>query len=326
MNILLILKKMWANKSLILLIGIVILGLLICGQKRTINTLENQLNEVTNIAEQNLAALSDNEVQLQVTRDQLKVVNIGLYESLLKIENLLKIKPKEIIKTEIRYIPRDIIVPSTLIIDSTNKYFILQDSNYNLIRTAPFNPPSIPRTNIPNNGNEWELMFGNLLGDKSTNYGLNFKSVDVVRTIEGTSWFTLKENNLGYEVIPKPTIIHNFDLNFALVISKYEDNITNITKIKITPFNVKSDGTLGDSIPQSMLKLSYRNAELLEKPFQNNPSSVLINVPTKSRFLHGIGLSINPLALGIYSGGDGTVRYGWTPNISLGYFITYTKK
>jgi hypothetical protein len=155
-------------------------------------------------------------------------------------------------------------------------------------------------------------------------YGLKFKSTDLVRTINGTSWFRLDNTDAALKVIPQNTNINDFKLNFALVISQYEDNLTKYTRTKITPFNVKENGEIGDEIPESLLKINFRNAEILDRPFEEpKPSNPVVK---PKMFNTGFGLSISPLAFGMVPGINNTVRFAWTPNIGLSYCITFRKK
>lgn len=153
-------------------------------------------------------------------------------------------------------------------------------------------------------------------------YGLSFKSPDMVRTIEGTSYFKLFNEKEKLTIIPDSTIINNFKLNFAIVITQYDDVATKYTRTSMIPFFVKEDGTLGQEIPASLLLLKFRNAEILDKPFSpNNPTS---NPDGKRHLQTGWAFTISPLAMGFYLK-NGLVGYGWTPNIGISYYITLRK-
>ena len=89
-------------------------------------------------------------------------------------------------------------------------------------------------------------------------YGLKFKSEDMVRTINGVSWFKIQDSEKSLTVKPGDTKLNDFKLNFALVISQYDDPITKYTKTKILPFNVNADGSVGQQIPESLLKIDFR--------------------------------------------------------------------
>lgn len=155
-------------------------------------------------------------------------------------------------------------------------------------------------------------------------YGLSFKSTDLVRTIKGVSWFKIDNTKETLRVLPNNTNINDFKLNFALVISQYDDEVTKYTRTKIVPFNVKDNGELGEEIPESLLKISFRNAEILDKPFEpKKPDNPVIKPKT---FNSGFGLSISPLAIGLVPSVNGVVRVAWTPNIGLSYCITFRKK
>jgi hypothetical protein len=154
-------------------------------------------------------------------------------------------------------------------------------------------------------------------------YGLNFNSTDQVRTIDGVSSFKILKTDNSMTIVPDSTKIKDFKLNFCMVISQYDDPKTKYTRTKIIPFNVKSDGSLGNEIPDSILKVNFRNAEILDKPFTPNDSKDP-GVKDKS-FATGWGFSLNPLSVGMYPS-TGGVKIGWTPNISFGYYLTFRKK
>ena len=108
-----------------------------------------------------------------------------------------------------------------------------------------------------------------------------------------------------------------------MVISQYDDPISKYTKTKILPFNVNPDGTVGQQIPESLLKIDFRNAEILDKPFTpNKPSDPAVKT---SRIQTGIALTISPIAFGMYPTTSG-IKFGYTPNIGLSYYITLKKK
>jgi hypothetical protein len=158
----------------------------------------------------------------------------------------------------------------------------------------------------------------------NSRYGLSFNSKDLVRTIKGISWFKIDNTKETLRVLPNSTNISDFKLNFALVISQYDDEVTKYTRTKIVPFNVKDNGELGEEIPESLLKISFRNAEILDKPFEpKKPDNPVVKPKT---FNTGLGLSISPLAIGLVPSANGVVRVAWTPNIGLSYCITFRKK
>jgi len=158
----------------------------------------------------------------------------------------------------------------------------------------------------------------------NSRYGLSFNSKDLVRTIKGISWFKIDNTKETLRVLPNSTNISDFKLNFALVISQYDDEVTKYTRTKIVAFNVKDNGELGEEIPESLLKISFRNAEILDKPFEpKKPDNPVVKPKT---FNTGLGLSISPLAIGLVPSANGVVRVAWTPNIGLSYCITFRKK
>ncbi len=121
-------------------------------------------------------------------------------------------------------------------------------------------------------------------------------------------------------IVPLNTVIRAFNLNFTLVVSQYVDKSTQYTRTRIVPFHVNDDGTLGEPIPPSVLKLSYRNAEILDKPYTS-----LDETKKRLGFQSGWALTVNPIAVGVYPN-KGGVGWGWTPNIGLGYYLTLRKK
>lgn len=271
------LKQIWDNRGFVvgmLLILFLTLFLRQCGQTKA---LKDELKVTKHIAEQNIAALSDKEIQLRVTKNQLKIIDSNLYSALIKIDSLKGIESNTISVLQPVYITKTVIVPSEYVFDTING-----------------------------------------------RYGLSFKSTDMVRTIGGTSWFKLDNQKETLRVIPQNTEINNFKLNFALVVSQYEDKSTKYTKTKIVPFNVNENGDLGEEIPESLFKINFRNAEILDRPFEEVKPDKPIVKPRM--FNTGFGLSISPLAMGIVAGPNNTFRFAWTPNIGLSYCITFRKK
>jgi hypothetical protein len=230
--------------------------------------MKNQLATTQHIAEQNIAALADNSIQLRVTKDQLANVDSHMHQALTKIDSLADIRSTTITVTKPIYVGKDVVVPNNLLVDTLRQ-----------------------------------------------SYGLQFTSEDAVRTINGVSWFKFDTTKKSIIVVPENTDIKDFKLNFSLVISQYEDQVTKYTRTKIIPFKVKGDGSLGDEIPESLLKINFRNAEILDKPF--TPNTPKEPTPNKSKFKTGWALNLNPVGLGINNG-----KLIVTPNISFGYYIT----
>ena len=269
-------KGMWKYKQLIFgALFVLFIGLFLnqCNQTKEAKAKTEMTQK---IADQNLKALSDNTVQLVMTKKQLSETDSNLSYALNKIDSIGDIKTKEITVTRPIYVGKDVFVPTTLSFD-TSKHA----------------------------------------------YGLKFTSTDMVRTINGTSWFQLKENEHNYTVVPDSTKINDFKLNFTLVISQYDDNVTKYTRTKILPFNVKDDGSLGNQIPDSLLKINFRNAEVLDKPYTLPASQQ--EQAKKGRLMSGWGVTLNPAAVGLYPASGG-VKWGWTPNIGFGYYITLRQK
>lgn len=167
-------------------------------------------------------------------------------------------------------------------------------------------------------------LSNNLIFDKDKGlYGLHFTSFDSVRSFNGVSKFKIVKNNNTFDVIPDSTDIKNFKLNFDLVISQYEDSKTKFTRTKIVPYYVDSNGRLIAPISDQLLQINFRNAEILDKPWTENKPA---NQPkTKTRLASGWALTISPLAVGVYPAGN-SMKFGYTPNIGISYYITLRKK
>jgi len=150
-------------------------------------------------------------------------------------------------------------------------------------------------------------------------YGLDFKSIDSVRTIGGTSWFMVNKDGNNINILPDSTLIKDFKFNFTFVVSQYEDKVTKFTRTKITPFYVDSFGKMGNQISEKQIRFDFRNVEILDKPWQENvtPSQG----KGKYKLQSGWGLFLAPLGVG-YSNN----KIIYTPNISFGYYITLRKK
>jgi hypothetical protein len=162
----------------------------------------------------------------------------------------------------------------------------------------------------------------NLTYDSAKNkYSLTFQLEDSVKYIEGTSSFVIN-NKDTLTINPDSTIINKFKFNFALVITKYDDNLIKATKIDITPFYLDSSGNITDPISEKQLELQFRGVEFLQYDWYKTQS---VGSQNKKRWLTGWALTISPLAIGLYSNGNG-LSYGITPNIGISYFITYRRK
>jgi len=156
----------------------------------------------------------------------------------------------------------------------------------------------------------------------SKKYGLEFHSWDSVRTIDGVSFFKINKNNDVLDISPDTTLIKNFGFNFTFVISQYEDPKNKFTRTKIVPFYVDSTGKATNPISEKMMKFNFRNAEILDKPWQENKPCP---PPVKEKYHAGWGLCITPLAVGVVQQNNG-INFKFTPSIGVGYFITFGKK
>lgn len=264
------------NIKLILIGSIVLLFILLQQQCNKTKDIKAQLKSTTQIANQNLAAISDSTIQLKMTIQQLASVDSELYLANKKVDSLYNIKSKQITLTKIQYIPQNVTLSNNLIYDK----------------------------------------------DKGL-YGLSFSSFDSVRSFNGVSKFKIVKGDNTYNVVPDSTQITNFRLNFNLVISQYEDAKTKFTRTKIVPYYVDTNGKLIAPISDQLLKINFRNAEILDKPWTENVNSN--NPPPKTRLVSGWGLTISPLAVGVYPSGN-SMKFGYTPNIGISYYITLRKK
>jgi hypothetical protein len=268
--------KLWSYRQFILGAALVLFFALFLRQCKETQSYKDQLHTAKQIAEQNVAALKDKEIQLRVTKDQLHIIDSNLYSALQKIDSLGHIKSTVITTVQPVYVGKAVSVKSELINDSINH-----------------------------------------------KYGLKFLSENFVRTIGGVSWFRINNTEKLLEISADTTNLNLFKLNFVMVVSQYVDPVTKFTKTKIIPFNVKPDGSIGEEIPKSLLDISFRNAEILDKPYTpNKPSDPAV---IKRRIESGIGLTVTPLAVGAYPV-NGSLKIGWTPNIGLSYYVTLKKK
>lgn len=155
-------------------------------------------------------------------------------------------------------------------------------------------------------------------------YGLTFRVNDSFKNINGTSFFKVQDKHNILEISSDTTLIYENSFKFALVLSEYQDAESRMSKVKITPFYLTQNNSLGDKISEDILSISYRNVELLDKPYQFNQNTSPI-LDSNLKMKSGFGISINPLAFGIYPRQSGGYNIGWTPNIGLGYYITFEK-
>ena len=249
---------------------ILVTGIFFTQHQQLINT-KAQLEITKQISNQNMAALKDNSIQLEVTKSQLGLVDSTLKDALIKVDSIGKIKTKVITVAKPIYVNKVITVPSSLDLDTPNNV-----------------------------------------------YGLTFTDTDMVRTISGVSYFKINKKDTNNFIIPDSTKINDFKLNFTFVISQYTDNVNKFTRTKIIPFNIKKDGTLGDTIPSSLLQVQFRNAEILDKPF--TPQTSTTN--NKRTLKGGWGVTFNPIAIGMYPA-NSSFKFGWTPNVGVGYYLTF---
>jgi hypothetical protein len=150
-------------------------------------------------------------------------------------------------------------------------------------------------------------------------YGLDFKSMDSIRTIGGTSWFQVNRDGNNLHILPDSTIIKDFRFNFTFVVSQYDDKVNKFTRTKITPFYVDSTGRMGNQISEKQIKFDFRNVEILDKPWQENP--VPGSGKGKYKLQSGWGICLSPIGIGYNLN-----KFIYTPNISFGYYITLRKK
>lgn len=151
-------------------------------------------------------------------------------------------------------------------------------------------------------------------------YGLDFKDFDSIKCFNGISWFKLVKSDTSYRIIPDSTEIKNFKFNFVLIASQYDDPITKFTKAKIIPYYVDSSGNITNPISENLIKFSFRNIELLDKPYVEN-TPILNEKKSKYMLVSGWGLTVSPIAIGVTSTG---LKY--TPNVGISYSILLKKR
>lgn len=157
----------------------------------------------------------------------------------------------------------------------------------------------------------------------STKYSLDFVVNDSIKSFNGSSYFYVNNLNNKLTILPDATKITNFKLNFDMVVAKYDDLKNKVTKYKIVPYYVDSDGAM-HTISEEQLKFNFRGVELLDKPWTENVPS-FSGPSKKSRLVGQWGLGINPVGFGPVVK-DGVIKLGYAPSISFGYFLTFTKK
>jgi len=150
----------------------------------------------------------------------------------------------------------------------------------------------------------------------TTKYGLEFNSVDSVRTIKGVSWLNYKNN----KITPANTEITKFSLNFGLSIARYNDKDNKLQKIDIRPYYINDKGEFTKPISKNLLNLNYRGAELLDVPYEYN---VPDNIPGVSKRKYsvrgGFAITFNFIGYGYNPFGEKPEINFLMPSVNIGY-------
>jgi hypothetical protein len=155
----------------------------------------------------------------------------------------------------------------------------------------------------------------------STKYHLDFAVNDSVKSFIGTSSFHVKKEGNNISIKGDTTRIRDFRLNFDIVVVKYEDPVAKVTRYRIVPQVMDSAGQ-PHILSENQVKFSFRGAELLDRPWQEN---VPPGQKKKWRLTGAWGVGLNPIS--VYPVvTKNTVRLGYAPSVSFGYFITFMKR
>lgn len=218
---------------------------------------------------------------------------------------------------------------STIVLLMTREQLAITDKNlskithrYDSLKKNPTivyiaKPVYIPKDVVASN----ELIYDPI---DSTRYGLKFTSFDSVRTIGATSWLQIKNTPTKLTITPDKTIIETFTLNFGLSIAQYDDKKAKVTRLSIEPYYVDKEGNYVAPISKNLLDIQYRGANLLEVPYQMNPSS---NSLPKHKYSvkTGFSISVNLLGYGAMPF-NSTPAGGWiAPSIGIGYGVMLIK-
>ena len=157
-----------------------------------------------------------------------------------------------------------------------------------------------------------------------TRYGLEYSSVDSVRTIEAISWFRAVNTPKTLEIIPENTIIKNFAINFGLSISQYDDKEEQVTRLLIEPYYVDANGNYTKPISKNLLDINYRGVNLLTVPYKESPKNI---DPPKSKYSirSGFSLSFNFLSYG-YLPNSRPAEFNFAmPTVGIGYSLVFVR-
>lgn len=168
--------------------------------------------------------------------------------------------------------------------------------------------PSIKEV-IINNKASYDSLYNK--GLVSTNFEDSLKSFDVY------SYFKVDTTGGKIRLYGDKSIVENFKLKFDLVSYKEKNADGNIL-VKTKAFYVDDNGNLLNEVAQGQLSLNTRSVMLSPDDFAQ---------PTKKklRVESGWGLTITPIAIGVYNSPNG-LTYGLTPNIGFSYYFTLKRK
>lgn len=144
--------------------------------------------------------------------------------------------------------------------------------------------------------------------DSTNLYNVAFSTKDLVRSFEVNNYVRLLRDSVaGCLLLKDHSEVKNFKFEFDIIFAKYQEN--GYTKIKAYAVNNETN----QPIPDNILRLSYRGAELLDKPWE-------LNKPKPKRWAHGIGVSINPIGV-VPVLQNGKITPVYAPSVSIGYYF-----
>lgn len=152
---------------------------------------------------------------------------------------------------------------------------------------------------------------------------LTFAVDDSVKSFDVAAAFYINKKDSTIYVLPGSTDINNFKLNFEFAVVKYDDPLAKVTKYKIVPLYTDKSGKTS-IISDKTLVFNFRGVDLLDRPWELNNNDPA-EVKKKLRVVGRWGLGLNPIGVGPIMNGNG-IKFGYSPSISIGYFLTLEKR